>query len=149
MKRKHILFLLLAILLLCALLLNRRPGYASVMEANWGITLPTAAQWQEVYTTDSGPSPHGDGWRYHVYAYGIEAPVAEMVPWSATEGEAIFHSSYSEEAECWLDALEVPENRRPDYTACAFWYDWQTDNSQIILCWDAGCSTLYVLESFI
>ena len=149
MKTKHILFLLLGILLVCALLLSSQAGYISVLEANWELAMPSNAQWQEVYATDSGPSPHGDGWRYHVYSYQKDASVAEMVEWLDTQGETIFQKSYSEAAEEWLDVLEVPESKRPNYDDCIFWYDHQNDNSQIILCLNREKKMLYVLELFI
>ena len=149
MRKKRIFIFLAVTAALLALLLNLLPGYASTLKVNWGISLPVSALWQETYRTDSGPSFHGDGWRYHVFSYRREAPVEQMLPWSSEEGITVFQKSYRGAADDWLDSIQVPQEQRPDYDSCAFWYASQEDNSQVILFWNPDAKKLYVAESFI
>lgn len=45
--------------------------YSSVLQANWDISLPSAAKCDQIYAKDSGASFHGDGVRFHVFTYGL------------------------------------------------------------------------------
>lgn len=147
-------FILVVLLVLVVLLFlpqfgSREPAYLSVIESNWDIFPPRQAQWVLLYETDSGPSFHGDGCRYHIYSYEQEEPVAGMFFWSAEEGNTIFSKTYQEEAESWLDALNISRDLRPDYENCLRWYAVQDDNSQILIFWDAAAKSIYVAENFI
>ena len=46
--------------------------YNRALNANWGFKVPWQSKYSEIYKTDSGPSFHGDGLRYHVYSYKYE-----------------------------------------------------------------------------
>ena len=83
MKKKKIL-LLIVIVLVSVWTIYRAiiPSYSSVLEANWGIELPTKALCKEVYEADTGPSFHGDGVRYHVFSYRYEDYIDLMFEWS-------------------------------------------------------------------
>lgn len=151
MKRKK--WLLFLILLLAVVVFpfffSRNSSYLSVIEANWELTFPEDARWKLLYQADSGPSPHGDGWRYHVYAYEQEEVAASMLPWSRETGKTVFQESYSLAAETWLNAIQVPQEERPDYDACLVWFSSQHDNSQILIFRDPQRKTLYVAENFL
>lgn len=125
-------------------------SYAPVLAVNWGLSLPPEAEWKLLYETDSGPDFHGDGFRYHVYSYQKEDAVAGMTAWSQEDHATIFSDGIFEAAADWLDRLNVPEPKRPDFAACAvWWYAAQDDSSEIILLLDEGSDRLYVLESFL
>ena len=148
MKRKWIIFL--ALLLLLGLLLF--PGgsdYLDVMEANWDLTFPENAGWALLYGTDSGSSPHGDGWRYHVYSYEQEKAVADLLPWSSKTGSTFFSESYADACESWLDEINVSAEMRPDYECCQVFYSVQKDHSQLLIWWNASEKTVSFAEFFI
>ena len=150
MKRNALLTVLLPVAILLAVLLifAAKTGYSRVLEANWGISLPFRSLYTEIYENDASGF-HGDGLRYHVYRYKYEDYIDLMFAWRSRENETIFHSSYSEAAETWLDELQVPAEERPDYAACAYWYKAQEDHSELIVFWDQERNRLYILESFL
>ena len=83
--------------------------YNRALNANWGFKVPWQSQYSEIYKTDSGPSFHGDGLRYHVYSYKYEDFIDLMFAWSPVERETNYYDSYSEAVTQWLNDLEVPE----------------------------------------
>ena len=70
--------------------------------------------------------------------WGISLPVS-----------ALWQETYRDAADDCLDSIQVPQEQRPDYDSCAFWYASQEDNSQVILFWNPDAKKLYVAESFI
>lgn len=122
--------------------------YGWVLEANWDLLLPAEAGTKEVFQQDSGPSPHGDGIRYHVFSYKKEEPIRDLVAWQTEEQATLHTGSYSEAAERWLDDIGVPAEERPDYGACLYWYQCALDTNELLLFWDSRQSRLYVVESF-
>ena len=151
MKRRKFYWLVLIALILIMFFRSCEFGnYLSILESNWEyLSFPPDAGWQEVYSTDSGPSPHGDGWRYHVYSYKNGEEIPTMVSWTQEEGRTVFQKTYREACEEWLDVLEVPENQRPEYEACQVWYEVQLDNSQLLIFWNAKDQTFCIAENFI
>ena len=125
------------------------PSYSSVMKKNWGISLPTKALCKEIYEKDTGASFHGDGIRYHVFSYEYEDYIDLMFAWRHQEDATIFHASYSEAAEEWLEEISVPEEYYPDYEKCLYWYKAQDDNSELVIFWSTEENRLYILESFL
>lgn len=148
MKRKWMILLVL-LLFLGLLLVPGGSDYLAVMEANWDLTFPENAGWALLYETDSGPSPHGDGWRYYVYSYEREEPVSQMVPWAAETGSTVFSEPYADACESWLDEIDVPAEMRPDYEGCQVFYSVQKDHSQLLIWWSASERTVSFAEFFI
>ena len=75
-------------------------SYAQVVNLNWELDLPAEAT--RLYETDSGPSFHGDGERYHVLGYSSS-------PEAALEQQTVRLAVFPEEAAELLERLEVPE----------------------------------------
>lgn len=151
MKKKGIILSLAACILIIGGCIGWRifTDYSRVLNANWGISLPYKALCSEVYAKDSGASFHGDGIRYHVFSYKYEDYIDLMFAWSSNNNhKTLFHDSYSETAEEWLDELNVPDEWRPDYEKCYYWYKAQEDNSQLIIFWDNDANQLYIAEEF-
>ncbi len=123
--------------------------YSYVLEINWGISIPQESHYSEIYSQDSGSGFHGDGNRYHIFICRDIEPISEMFEWQPAEHETIFHDSYSDAAEEWLDEINVPLQERPDYENCLYWYQSQNDNSEIIILLDKDVSKMYVIESFL
>lgn len=123
-------------------------GYGAILRANWGFDLPRRGACAEVYAADSGESFHGDGLRYHVYSCR-DTHLESLYAWLPDEHATIYHDSFRAAAEDWLEQLGVPDEQRPAYADCYYWYQSQEDNSELIVFWDKGRETLYVLESFL
>ena len=123
--------------------------YNRALNVNWGFKVPWQSQYSEIYKTDSGPSFHGDGLRYHVYSYKYEDFIDLMFAWSPVEREPNYYDSYSEAVTQWLNDLEVPEEYCPEFANCSYWYRTKNDKSEIICLWDAGMNRLYIAESFL
>ena len=123
--------------------------YAAVIEANWRVVIPSAAEYSEVFKADDGSSFNGDGVRYHVFAYRNEDKIVTLFEWKMLQTPTIYCQSQSQAADEWLTKLDVADEYRPDYAACSYWYQSQSDNSEIIIFWDADADRLYVAESFL
>lgn len=150
-KKRTIISILVCVLMLAGIGCWRvmPPSYSRTLNANWGISLPVKALCEQVYEKDSGSSFHGDGIRYHVFSYEYEDYIDLMFAWAGTEFTTLRDGSYSEAAAAWLDEIEVPEDQRPDYENCAYWYKAQEDNSELIIFWDNNLNRLYIVESFL
>lgn len=122
--------------------------YGGVIKANWDISIPKEAEYREVYSKDSGVSFHGDGIRYHVFSCKQTAPIDKMADWSNTQQETKYNSSYKDAVTGWLDSIEVPDDRLPDFSACTYFYKSEYDD-ELILLWNKQKGTLYVVECFI
>lgn len=120
----------------------------TAMKINWKISMPYMSLYREIYHKDSGPSFFGDGTRYHVYSYKNEKHIEKMVEWQTEEKETEIRSSYSEFIREELDRVEVPENERPEYSKCKYWYKKDLDD-EMVICWNEDNNKLYVIELFI
>ena len=125
------------------------PSYSHTMKINWGVSLPVKALCTEVYEKDSGSSFHGDGIRYHVFSYKYEDYIDLMFAWTSTEYPTNYYATTSEAAEAWLDEIDVPDDKRPDYTNCCLWHKSKEDNSEIIFFWDNEQNLIYIVENFL
>ena len=124
-------------------------GYSAVLTANWGFSLPNEAGFTEIYSADTGSSPHGDGKRYHIFSYESEEPVEKMLDWSSAESEMAYDASYSEAVGEWLGRIAVPGEYWPDIAECVYYYERKDGNDEIIIFWNSGENRLYILESFL
>ncbi|MBE6990050.1 MAG: hypothetical protein E7426_04815 [Ruminococcaceae bacterium] len=145
-------FYVLAAAILCALTLTACGSYAPVLRANWGVRIPWAAWCREIYEADSGPSPQGDGLRYHVYSYCYEDEMTEnLVVWREPEGQTINGTDCVDVADSYLERLVVPPSKRPDYENCLLWYATGEEDprDELLLFLDTVQNRLYVLECFL
>jgi len=150
MKKKIILTTGILIILIIVIGISRLfPSYASIIKSNWGISLPIKAVLTETYEKDSGASFHGDGVRYHVFSYKYEDYIDLMFAWTPNEHKTNYYSTTNEAAEAWLDEIDVPSDKRPDYSNCCSWNKSQNDNSEIIIFRNNELNKLYIVENFI
>lgn len=103
---------------------------------NWNIRLPFGSKL--VYELDSGASFQGDGVRYHVFRYKSDTSLADCLDWQEPSADA------AEDANSILDEIDVPEERRTNFSKCPFWYGQQADSTRIYIFWEKV--TLYVVE---
>lgn len=154
MKRKK---RIVTIILICIIVLGvsmfymwkHFTNYNTTLEANWKISIPSKAQFTEIYKKDSGSTFHGDGIRYHVFTYKDSTYITQMLDWESEEKETIFYGNYSNAVNALLDTIDVPSEYRPNCSNCLFWYNSHDDNSEIIILWDKENYTIYIVESFL
>ncbi len=149
MKRKLLMAALILAIVLAVIVathvLWEKSDYSSVLQANWDISLPSAAKYDQIYTKDSGASFHGDGERFHVFTYLNQSPIEEMLQWKAEAD----YSSYSDTIDEWLDSIDVPSEFHPHYAYCNYWYHRKSDGSEIVILWNEQRKLIYVAESFL
>ena len=150
MKKPTIIAIILTLIIIFILgVFELFPSYSFVIKSNWDIDLPIKAVLTETYKQDSGASFHGDGVRYHIFSYKYEDYIDLMFAWSPNEHQTNYYPTAREASEAWLDEIDVPADKRPNYSACASWVKSQNDNSEIIFLWDNNLNRLYILEKFI
>ena len=150
MKKSTIIAILLTLIIILILgVFELFPTYSFIIKSNWGISLPTKAVLTETYKQDSGTSFHGDGVRYHIFSYKYEDYIDLMFAWSPNEHKTTDYPTTREASEAWLDEINVPTDKRPDYSNCSSWSKSQNDNSEIIFFWDSDLNKLYIIEKFI
>ena len=155
MKRKRIIITLSVVAAVLVILFggivirNRLNDYSHILRLNWNLILPSDSGCSEIYSDDSGPSFHGDGIRYHVFYFVFETALYTIVDWQLTEGKTRFRMNYSEAVAEWLDSINVPDDWRPEYEDCSFWYQQKYGGDEMIILQDKNQKNLYVAESFI
>lgn len=152
MKRKKaalVCIAAIAILIGFQYLWNQMDDYSTALNMNWGIELPSAAHYSEIYGQDSGASFHGDGIRYHVFSCKAAKPIDEMLAWKDSEEKTIYFASYQEAVTAWLNEINVPADEAPNVFDCVYWYASCEDHSEIILLWDSNLKRIYAVESFL
>lgn len=152
MKKNKIIIIISVIVLFIIALMpiwNMLFSYSNVLQANWKISIPFKSKYKEIYQKDSGASFNGDGIRYHIFSYEYEDYIDLMFAWDSTDtNKTIFHSSYREAVNSWLEEIDVPKEYYPDYDKCSYKYKSQEDNSELIILWDNEKNELYIVESF-
>ena len=123
------------------------PDLADTLESNWGIILSDESDWEELYHADSGASFHGDGERYHIVTYEREDSIETMVAWSNEDQQ--LNKSYSDLMEAWLSYTDAEQDKYPIYDGCMYWYQQDSDGSEIIMCWNKAEYKIYIAESFL
>lgn len=129
-----------ALLTACALF----PDDAGTIALNWGIELPGG--YTVAYETDSGASFGGDGRRCHVFTWQDGSALEDLLPWSEDDEAGL---ALAEEI---LTALDVPEEGRPDLSACLIWHGniREVDpRDQLVILYLPASACLWVLESFV
>ena len=118
---------------------------ADTLENNWGIVLSDESGWDEIYHADSGASFNGDGERYHIVTYEQEDVIENMVAWSADQGN-VWNKTYPELMEDWLRYTDAEPDMYPDHDGCMYWYQQDSDGSEIIMCWNKAEAKIYIAE---
>lgn len=128
---------------------NNITDCSQTFQANWGFKIPSEAQCEEIYCKTSEAAFHGDGIRYHIFSYKINAPIENVFHWQSSEHRTFFCSSYSIAVKKWLWKIKIPDEQHPDYENCVYWYQASEDHSELIVLWDRREKKLYIAESFL
>ena len=129
-----------AVLTGCALF----PDDAGTIAINWGVKLPDG--YTVTYETDTGSSFGGDGLRCHVFTWQDGGALEDLLSWSENDEEAIAL------AKEMLTELNVPEEARPDFSACLSWHGnvrEEDPRDQLVILYLPERACLWVLESFV
>ena len=128
-------------------ILHDSSDLADTLESNWSIVLSEESGWKEIYHADSGASFNGDGERYHIVTYEQEDVIENMVAWSADQGN-VWNKTYPELMEDWIRYTDAEPNMYPVYDGCMYWYQQDSDGSEIIMCWNKAKAKIYIAEFF-
>ena len=128
-------------------ILHDSSDLADTLESNWSIVLSEESGWKEIYHADSGASFNGDGERYHIVTYEQEDVIENMVAWSADQGN-VWNKTYPELMEDWLRYTDAEPDMYPDHDGCMYWYQQDSDGSEIIMCWNKAKAKIYIAEFF-
>lgn len=139
----------IAILIGFQYLWNQMDDYSTALNMNWGIELPRAAHYSEIYKQDSGACFHGDGILYHVFSCEAAKPIDEMLAWKDSEEKTVYFASYQEAVTAWLNEINVPADEAPNVSDCVYWYVSCDDHSEMILLWNSNFKRIYAVESFL
>ena len=129
-------------------ILHDSSDLADTLESNWSIVLSEESCWDEIYHADSGASFNGDGERYHIVTYEQEDMIENMVAWSAEEGKTRWHDSYQAAIDEWISYTDTEPDMYPDHDGCMYWYQQDSDGSEIIMCWNKAKAKIYIAEFF-
>ncbi|MBQ9980084.1 MAG: hypothetical protein IJP23_03405 [Oscillospiraceae bacterium] len=139
---------ILAAVIILSALYTAHTDYSRTLKANWGFQLPHLSRYAQVYQMQE-ENQSGDGIRYHVFSYRYEDYIDIMFAWRTRQDYTLHHPTYADAAVTWLDKLGVPEDKRPDYDRCFYWYRLGEDESEIIIFWHTEENRLYILENMI
>lgn len=134
--------LLVAALLSSFLLISCSWSFNEVMEKNWEVRIPSG--YKEMFSTNSGPSFHGDGWRYNVFHYKEDLNVEELERFAIEKNTEIENS-----IEDILNILDVPVEERPDFAQNYYWYSKRGDRdsrNKLYLIYFDEINMLYVIQ---
>jgi len=117
-------------------------SFNEAMESNWGLQIPP--DYKEVFSTDSGPSFHGDGWRYNVFHYKEDLNEEELERLTFEKSTGIENI-----IEDILNILDVSVEERPDFTKDYYWYRKSGDRdsrNKLYLVYFDEINMLYVIQ---
>ena len=129
-------------------ILHDSSDLADTLKSNWSIVLSEESCRDEIYHADSGASFNGDGERYHIVTYEQEDMIENMVAWSAEEGKTRWHDSYQAAIDEWISYTDTEPDMYPDHDGCMYWYQQDSDGSEIIMCWNKAEAKIYIAEFF-
>lgn len=135
-------FVLLAVVLVATFWFLSKPTYLHIIKLNWEVDLPTGCE--QLYEQDTGPSFHGDGLRYHVFAYR-RAPKLEGDWLAAPLAEADRQEVERILSKLQVDGADAPAFERVTHTLTRR----QRDNSTLYMLYAADNQRLFVIEHFI
>lgn len=134
--------LLIVMLLSSFFLISCSYSFNEVMESNWGVQIPTG--YKEVFSSNSGPSFQGDGWRYNIFHYKGDLNIEELEGFTFEKFTGIENL-----IEVILDSLDVPIEERPDFTQNYYWYRKSGDRdsrNKLYLVYFDKINMLYVIQ---
>ena len=134
--------LLLAAVLMAASWVLSKPTYLHIIRLNWEVDLPAGCA--QLYERDTGPSFHGDGVRYHVFAYHRTPKLTDdwrAEPLTETQRQQVKDLI----SKLQVDGADAPDFDRVTHTLTRR----QRDNSTLYMLYMADDQSLYVIEHFI
>lgn len=145
MKKKRIIVgCILSIVLFLALLMayffKEYNRYSNIINSNWNIKL--SKSYKEIYSTDSGPSFHGDGERYHIFEYKNSDYLNSALPWKNEKNLVL-----EEEIKSIIQKLNISKVYSPNFEQDYKYYSkTQEDSSKIYLLFYPNLNRFYIIE---
>ncbi len=141
--KKVLLFCLVSALLVAVIVWNLLNDYSLILRANWGVSIPSDANYTQIYEKSGEPSFHGDGIRYHVFSYKKTEAMESRFDWKEDPKEIL------STVESWLDEIHVPSEQRPDSAEYAYQHWTREDGSEMIFLWSKETNRLYIIENLL
>lgn len=116
--------------------------YSNIIKSNWKIEL--SSSYKEIYSSDSGPSFLGDGYRYHIFEYKTSNDIKNFLDWKTYK-----NPSMELDINNILSELKVPNEYLP-----SFEYEYkhflktEDDYSKLYIIFNENKNRIYVVESF-
>ena len=117
-------------------------NYSNIIKSNWKIEL--SPSYKETYSSDSGPSFLGDGYRYHIFEYKTSNDIKDSLDWQTYK-----NPSMELDINNILSELKVPNEYLP-----SFEYEYkhflktEDDYSKLYIVFNEKENKIYVVESF-
>lgn len=143
-KKRIVIGCVLSIMLILALgmayFFKEYNRYSNTINSNWDIKL--LKSYKEIYSTDSGPSFHGDGDRYHIFEYKNSDYLNSALPWKNEKNLVL-----EDEIKSIVNRLSIPEVYGPNFKGDYKYYSkTKEDSSKIYLLFYTDLNRLYVVE---
>lgn len=114
--------------------------YHEIIYLNWKINLPN--KYEEIYSTDSGPSFNGDGERYHIFQYKREEGIGVFSSWDSNKNREM-----EKKVKDILYSLEVPKDKKPNFKKHYYYCTRNKHgNSDIYLIYFRDTKELFIIE---
>ncbi len=118
-------------------------SYADIIHINWSIDISDISKdYEEIYSTDSGASFHGDGERYHIFQCTNSDEILQWLNWTSNKNDEM----EAEVAEI-LEPLHIPKEYLPDFQEnYQYFATTKEDHSRIYFIFVPDTKKLYVVE---
>ncbi|OPF50920.1 hypothetical protein BH721_12415 [Clostridium baratii] len=116
--------------------------YSNIIKSNWKIEL--SSSYKEIYSSDSGPSFLGDGYRYHILEYKTSNDIKDSLDWQTYK-----NPSMELDINNILSELKVPNEYLPPFEYEYKHFLKTEDNfSKLYILFNEDKNRIYVVERF-
>lgn len=143
---KKLLIILIGLLIIVGLFvynfIKENNIYSNIIKSNWEIEL--SSSYKEIYSSDSGPSFLGDGYRYHIFEYKTSNDIKDSLDWQTYK-----NPSMELDINNILSELKVPNEYLPPFD-CEYkhFFKSKDDYSKLYIVFNEKESKIYVAEHF-
>lgn len=116
--------------------------YSNIIKSNWKIKL--SSSYKEIYSSDSGSSFLGDGYRYHIFEYKTINDIKDSLDWQTYR-----NPSMELDINNILSELKVPNEYLPPFKyEYKHFLKTEDDFSKLYILFNENKNRIYVVESF-
>ncbi|AIY84675.1 MAG: hypothetical protein KIB43_14045 [Clostridium baratii] len=117
--------------------------YSNIIKSNWKIEL--SSSYKEIYSSDSGPSFLGDGYRYHIFEYKTSSDIKDSLDWQTYK-----NPSMELDINTILSELKVQNEYLPPFDLeYKHFFKFKDDSSKLYIIFNEKENKVYVAEHFL